>query len=125
MAIHKDESRTSTIGAPTCRDDWRRCADNADLARNYGGSTMARIRCKTAAAQLAKYGDPKFPSAWDGGPFGMFVQGNDFLSNKSIVFFENDAQFQNMFGAMLHVRLRCVYDLEHEQVTDVSNVPRL
>lgn len=115
---------TALTSAPTCSSDWRRCADNSDLVHNYSGTTVARFRCQTAAAKLAKYGEPKFPSAWDGGSFGTFVTGNDFSSTKNIVFYENDAQFQNMFGAMLHVRLRCVYNLEHEQVTDVSDIPR-
>src|ERR1700730_4813444 len=66
---------TSTSSAPaisapplSCKTDWTVCTDNSDMANNYSGWSSAKIDCKFAANDQAKYGTPKWPS-W-GSEFG-------------------------------------------------------
>jgi hypothetical protein len=98
-----------------CRSDWTKCADNAQLANNSWDYTVAEGRCKTAANDQAKYGTPKWP--WLA--FSSFRKGTDYVTSGIAVLVEPDAQFQNGFGAMVHSRVVCTYDLRAKRVIDV------
>jgi len=101
---------------PSCKSDWKLCADNADLMNNFNGITRVTIDCKRAAQKLAKYGDPKFP--WLS--FGAFFTGNDYVKTGIVTAIEKEAQFQNGFGAWANSAVSCKYDLNANKVLDVS-----
>ena len=103
---------------PSCENNWRLCSDNADMARNYDQWTDAEARCKIKAEQSARYGTPVWP--WLA--FGMFLAGNDYKSGH-VTLIEPDAQFQNMFGALVHSTVTCHYDMEKESVTRIDITP--
>jgi hypothetical protein len=98
-----------------CHNDWRQCADNEQLVNEWSGWTMVQVRCKSAANDRAKYGDPEWP--WL--PFGSFFKGKDYVAKGKAVAVEPDAKFQNGFGAKLRVRVTCFYDLAGEKVENV------
>jgi hypothetical protein len=116
LFIQLDNDNKIASQEPICRNDWHKCTSNTDLANNYNGMSLARFDCEYDAKNLAKYGDPKFPTS----SFGTFLTGNSFLSTKRITLIEQDAQFQNGFGAMMHVEITCIYDLEAKKVVDVK-----
>jgi hypothetical protein len=73
---------------PTCKSDWRRCADNADLVNHYDGVISAQTSCQWEAKKLAKYGEPKFPFL----AFSSFYTGNAYVKTGIAVFIEKDAK---------------------------------
>ena len=101
--------------APSCASDWTVCKDNADMANNFRGWSNIPFACKLAAEDRAKYGSPKWP--WFA--FGSFLPGDDYRSGK-VTLIERDAQFQNGFGAMVHSRVICKYDMKEKTVLDVT-----
>lgn len=91
-----------------CNKDWHDCADNEALAAAINVTYMhARTGCKMAAESQAKYGTPQWP--WFA--FHAFLPGDDYIKTGKAVLIEHDAQFQNAFGAMQHVRVICTYDM--------------
>jgi hypothetical protein len=49
---------------PTCISDYTKCSDNKDVIEHHqakDGISM-RVKCETAAEDVAKYGTPEFPS---------------------------------------------------------------
>ena len=102
-----------------CKSDWHQCDDNEQMANNWNGWSQLKGECKRSAEKIAKYGDPKWP--WF--PFGSFLVGKSYLAGKATVI-EDDAQFQNAFGASVHTEVRCIYDLNLKSVVDVFLVPR-
>jgi hypothetical protein len=89
--------------------------DNSDLVNNYLPDHDAQIDCELEAQSRARYGDPKFPSR-----FGTFLKGNDYPKTGIAILIENEAQFQNGFGAMVHSTVRCTYDLRAKRVLNVE-----
>jgi hypothetical protein len=104
---------------PTCKSDWRLCSDNADLVNNYNEITRAHAYCEIEAKKLAKYGTPKFPFL----SFGTFFKGNNYVKTGVVTLVENDAQFSNAFGAMVHSTVTCRYDLNRKEVLDANVAP--
>lgn len=100
----------------TCNTDWHQCSDNSDLMNHFADITRGMVTCRYAAERLAKYGSRTFPFF----SFAKFRSSNDYVSTGIGVLIENDAQFQNGFGAMEHASLRCKYDLNTQHVVDVS-----
>jgi hypothetical protein len=106
----------ATLAPVGCKADWTKCADNGDMANNYDRWFHAQYRCKAEATKLAKYGTSEFP--WLA--FSTFLEGTDYAAKGIAVLYENDAKFQNGFGAMAHVEVRCEYDLRAEKVINVT-----
>jgi hypothetical protein len=102
-----------------CSGDWRKCSDNKDLVNNYQGIVDAQSDCSAQAGKLAKYGTPQWPS----GPFNTFHVGDDYPKTGIAVLIEQDAQFSNVFGAMVHSTAKCTYDLDQKKVLDVTISP--
>jgi hypothetical protein len=111
------DSAASDNATPSCKSDWHLCADNSDLMNNFHGVIHWGSACKWEAAKLAKYGEPKFPWAF---PFATFHSGNDYVKDGKAILIEPDAQFQNGFGAMVHTRIECVYDIAGDKVVSVG-----
>jgi hypothetical protein len=103
-----------------CRTDWNKCADNADLANNYEGWERVHTECKDAATRQARFGTPKWP--WLA--FSSFYPGNGYVQSGIGTAIENDAQFSNGFGAMVHSKVTCDYDLRARHVLNVVVVPQ-
>jgi hypothetical protein len=103
-----------------CSSDWTKCTDNEDLVNHYSDWYGVRSACERAAEQDARFGTPKWPF-YD---FGTFHKGNDYVRTGLAVSIEPDAQFQNAFGAMVHSRVTCSYDLRAARVVDISVVRR-
>jgi hypothetical protein len=78
------------------------------------------VRCKRAANDQAKYGSPDWP--WLA--FSSFYKGKNYVTSGMAVAIEPDAQFSNGFGAKVHSRVTCSYDLRAKRVTDVQILPR-
>ena len=82
----------------------------------YSGWSLTKVECKQAANDRAKYGSPEWP--WLA--FSTFYKGNNYVTSGIAVAIERDAQFSNGFGAMVHSRVTCTYDLRAKRVTDVD-----
>jgi hypothetical protein len=113
IAGYKGEKQSAN---PSCKSDWHVCADNADLVNHYNGIISAQTDCKFEATKLAKYGDPKFPFLH----FSTFYSGNAYVKTGVVVLLEKDAQFQNVFGVMVHSTVMCKYDLARKKVLDAN-----
>jgi len=114
----KNGGSTSLSGQSdsSCKTDWARCSDNAYMANHYSRWTDIQAACQTAATDQARYGTPKWP--WLA--FGSFLKGGGYATSGVAVLIEPDAQFQNGFGAMVHSRVVCTYDLRASHVLNVS-----
>jgi hypothetical protein len=110
----------TTAENDSCRSDWTKCADNEQLANQYSDWSLVKVRCERAANDKAKYGSPEWP--WI--PFGTFHRGNNYITTGIAVAIEPDAQFSNGFGAKVHSRVICTYDLRAKRVTDLQVLPR-
>jgi hypothetical protein len=107
---------------PSCHDDWRFCTDNAQMVNEYFGWIHAQNSCESTADKMAKYGTPQWLHSWMPN-FNFFHTGSDYQKTGKAVLIEHDAQFQNMFSAMVHSTVTCTYDLETKTVIDVSITP--
>lgn len=105
---------------PACQSDWTKCADNADIVNHYSRYSNAQVACKLEANKRARYGTPVWP--WLA--FSSFRVGSDYVKTGTAILIEPDAQFQNGFGAMVHSRVTCVYDLRAGQVLNVDITER-
>ena len=103
-----------------CESDWAKCADNTDLVNNYKEWAGVEVDCQDAASKKSEYGTPKWP--WLS--FGKFLRGDSYVKSGIAVAIEDDAQFSNSFGAMVHSSVMCRYDLRTNRVLDVDIVPR-
>ena len=106
-----------TPESPSCKTDWTLCADNAEVANKYSKWFDAQFECKQAATKQARYGTPVFPSLYF---FSTFLRGNDYVTTGQATLIEPEAQFQNGFGAMVHSRVTCAYDLRAQRVLSVD-----
>jgi hypothetical protein len=120
---NRNETTTTpkeTTQEELCRSDWTKCTDNAQLVNNYAGWSQVESDCKEAANNEAQYGNPDWP--WI--PFGMFYKGKEYVISGIAIAVEPDAQFSNGFGAMVHSRVTCTYDLRGKHVVSVEILPR-
>jgi hypothetical protein len=102
---------------PSCKSDWKKCTDNAELVNNYSKWFNAQFECKQQALKQALYGTPIFPSLYF---FSNFFPGTNYITTGTATLIEPDAQFQNGFGAMVHSTVTCTYDLRGERVVNVE-----
>jgi len=104
-----------------CKADWHRCLDNEQLANHWQGWMMVQTKCQKAATESAPYGTPEWTS-WLS-TFSTYLTGNDYIASGIAVAIEKNAQFQNTFGAKVHSRVTCTYDLRNSQVLKVEVTP--
>jgi hypothetical protein len=78
--------------------------------------THAQASCQVEASSRAKYGTPKRP--WM--TFGRFYTGSSYIKSGVAILMENDAQFQNGFGAMVHSTVACSYDLNQKKALSAT-----
>jgi hypothetical protein len=103
-----------------CKSDWTKCIDNEQLVNNYSGWANVKGTCKREANEGALYGNPVWPSRF----FTTFYTGKDYVTTGIVIAVEPNAQFQNVFGAMAHARIKCTYDLIAHRVISVTATPR-
>lgn len=111
-----EAKRLAEASAPTCKNGWKNCTDNEDLVNNYKDIYKVHSACRTAADREAAYGSPDWPFL----PFGSFITGSDAPRTGRLVLIENNAKFENGFGAKMRVKVRCAYDLNTNKVTSIS-----
>ncbi len=109
-------SQNAVPEAQSCKNSWAKCRDNEDLVENYSRWVNIQVACKMEANDRAKYGTPEWP--WL--PFGTYLQGDAYPKTGMAIAIEKDVQFQNGFGAMVHSRVVCGYDLKSEKVVSVE-----
>jgi hypothetical protein len=92
-------------------DDWKTCGDNAGVMKTKAYGEIA-VACRNAADARARFGTPVWPS-W--GPFqGGPIFGDSALKTGIITVREDDATFQNQYGAMAHVVVLCSYNFNNQ-----------
>jgi hypothetical protein len=102
-----------------CRKDWSQCQDNAQLVNNWEGISKVKVECKYEAESRAKY-----KTEWPWLIFGKFYTGKSFITSGIVRIVEDEASFQNGFGAMARVNIECSYDLKTQTVIDVTITER-
>ncbi|HEU5048596.1 MAG TPA: hypothetical protein VFT64_12225 [Rickettsiales bacterium] len=116
----KPETKERTPQEQACVEDWKKCADNLQMANNYHNWFHVQYICKQAAIKGAQYGTPEFPQFES---FGRLRDGTDYVETGVVFVYEPDAKFQNAFGAMQHVGVECQYDLNKNEVVSVNIHP--
>lgn len=110
------DRNTKKAKIAACKADWSRCQTQEELISNFRGISQARVSCKMAAVDVAKYGTPDFP--WI--PFAQFYPRENSTETGKITLIDTDVKFQNGFGAMVKSEAECFYDLENERVINIS-----
>jgi hypothetical protein len=105
--------------APSCGDDFSKCANNADVVNHATLWTEVEADCEVEAEHEAEYGTPVWPML----PFSHYSDGDDFVKTGIATAVEPDAQFQNGFGAMVHSTVICKFDLRNHKVLSVAVEP--
>ena len=111
-----EQANTTKQANASCVSDWSKCVDVPALANNWKGFTSARVECKMAAEERAKY-----ETKWSWGPFSPDVGK---IVNGVVTLVDDEARFQNGYGAMARVKVFCKYDLQSAKVLDVSILER-
>jgi hypothetical protein len=91
---------------------------------NYTKYYEVRAACEIEATGKARYGTPVWPGFWSGGAFQSFHNGTDYVKTGIVLAIEPDAQFQNGYGAMVHSRVFCKYNLTAKNVVGVDILER-
>ena len=104
----------------TCRDNYTVCASQDQLVETYKRMNEARSDCKREAQKLARYGDAQLPSL----PFLSYFPPESSINTGKISLVENEARYQNGFGAMQHTIVTCIYDLDARDVVEVAAVAK-
>jgi hypothetical protein len=112
----RKSNSAETTALTNCQATWSKCVDNEDMVNHYENWRNAQSQCKKAAIAAAKYGVPEF--GWS--PFSTFLTGSSYVTSGVALLFDDRAKFQNIFGAMAHVRVRCEYDLREKKVTEIK-----
>jgi hypothetical protein len=95
---------------PTCVSDYTKCTNNEDVVKNYKpkNGTYMSVKCRQAAEEVAKYGTPEFSP-------DTYRVGRSYIDSGTAVLIDNNARFQNGFGASVHVIATCFYDMKQDR----------
>ncbi|CAA0112396.1 Uncharacterised protein [Starkeya nomas] len=100
-----------------CHHDYTKCTWQEQLVTKYKRIEEARADCVEVAKKLARYGDAQFPDM----PFQGYLPNEKSVDTGKLSLIENDARYQNGFGAWQHVTLTCLYDLDAREVVEVTS----
>jgi hypothetical protein len=100
----------------SCNEDWAKCTDNSDLMNHYWKMGEAQSACKRALDQSVKFGDPE----WTWGAFGSFWNGDDYPKTGLVKLVDPDVKIPNGFGAKVHSKVECWYDLKKKSAVIMS-----
>lgn len=97
---------------PTCVSDYKKCKDNKEIIDRHKSKNNFSLEaeCKIEAQKIAKYGEPNLPFL----AFKTYFKGNFYIDDGTAVLIEDGATYKNAFGADVHVRARCEYDLKND-----------
>jgi hypothetical protein len=104
-----------------CHDDWQKCGSNYEVVNEYDGVAYARSACAVGLAGIVKYGEPRWSSPFK---FASYIIGVDTPMTGVLMLIEPDVQLQNGFGAMVHSKASCRYDLRGRKVLEVTAAAR-
>lgn len=97
-----------------CETDWQACTSKQDLLNNYANMSYISTVCANESEKLAKY-QAKFPT------FSFHaVSKHGTMANGKLWFIEDDAKFQNGFGAWKRKKVACHYNLRRDEVITVG-----
>jgi hypothetical protein len=104
------EEQQRIARAPTlCASDWTKCLDNSMLVNKYSKILDIQTKCKIESDKIAKY-DTK----WDYPVFTIYYKGTNYLEAGEIILLDENAKFQNGFGAFKKMKLECHFDLNSQ-----------
>jgi len=83
---------------------------------HYWKTGEAQRACKEALGKSVKFGDPE----WTWGAFGSFRIGDDYPKTGLLKLVDPDVQIPNGFGAKVHSKVECWYDLNKKSATIMS-----
>lgn len=106
--------------APSCRTDFRQCADNADLVNHHERTMKAQVACQMAGDGAARYGKPEWPRF----SFSRFRVGRDAVESGVLTLIEPESRYSNMYGAMQRASVYCDYDFTAAKVKGINIVPQ-
>lgn len=114
-----DSGPTVHIAADgTCATEWSKCADNAQLAREYADWKNVPGLCLAAAKA-----DPQFAAAeWPAETFAEILPGNVYVTSGKAVALETHAPLVTADGET-RARFICEYDLKARKITGLYLVP--
>lgn len=107
-------------GTGDCNSDWQQCTDNSDLVNHYSGWTYVQAACETAIDDNVQYGKPKW--RWFVS-LSSFLTGDDYVKSGRAIAIDPDVQLQNMYGAMVHAKVWCTFDLRAKKVIGMMSDP--
>jgi hypothetical protein len=103
---------------PTCKSDWKLCKSNLEVILTYKyGHSWPQHQCLEAAKRSAKFGTPVFPDWWKAFDKLALQQPAELGTVRLL---EDDAQYQNGFGAMAHVQVVCDYSFASDNVVNIQ-----
>ena len=104
-----------------CGSDWSKCSDNAEVVDQYlQQHHQHTVACKRALADVVKYGAPEYN--WVS--FGTYLVGNDYPQTGIAKLSDKDVQISNGFGAKIHSRVECWYDMRNKTASIASVTER-
>ena len=114
-----DKAAAPAIGQGRCQDDWRGCKDNEDLVNHWSRISEIRVMCEQTGKQRAKFGTPQFGESGFLAPpsFASYEVGNNYPKDGAVTLVEQNAHFQNAYGAMARARAYCTYDLRANKIS--------
>lgn len=113
--------------AGACKDNWTKCSSNEQLVDEWDGWIKVRQACRGAVNDKVSFGKPEWH--WPGF-FDRFQKSdgkgnsNSYVTTGEAVAVDGDVQIQNQFGAMVHVKAYCTYNLRAGKITDAFWIER-
>lgn len=97
-----------------CASDWHKCADNAELAREYGDWKNIPRLCRQAAESDPQFGSPQ----WQDNAFTTVLPGKVYVMEGKVAVAEPDVAFISSDNVM-RAKVVCEYDLAQRKVTNL------
>lgn len=109
-----DVAVSTKVYEEACKRSWQACEDNGDYVDIHGG-TSKEVWCEDEAEKRAR-GKVEWPSF----SFGSYLTGDSIHEDGTITIIENDALFQNGFGAMMRMRVECTVDVRSKEIVGLD-----
>ena len=106
------------VATPGCAGDWTKCADNAQLVRDYVEWKQVPALCEKATDIKSTTSTPQWPD----NPFSASLPGNVYITTGKAVAIEPDVALVSADGVS-HAKLVCEFDLKQHAVTSLYIVP--
>lgn len=107
------------VATPGCATDWHKCADNAELAREYADWKNIPRLCRQAAEIDPQFGSPQ----WQDRAFTTVLPGKVYVTEGKVAVAEPNVSFVSTDHA-LRAKVVCEYDLAQRKVTNLIVLPQ-